>query len=40
MLSGEGVVVWCLAEREKFCDVWRRGIVFVVFRGNESWFVV
>ena len=30
MLSGEGVVVWCLAESEKFCDVWRRGRVFVV----------
>ena len=34
VLSGEGVGVGCLAESEKFCDVWRRGRVFVVFRGK------
>jgi len=39
---GEGGVVWCLAERERLCVVWRRGRVVVVFsgKGEVVWCLV
>ena len=34
MFGGEGEVVWCLAEKERWCGVWWRGGCGLVFSGK------